>query len=190
MNKSEFLKKLSGNLKKMSREEHDEIMADFTEHIDFALSRGEDETAVTLRLGDPKKIAREYYTQKMIEEANSQKSFKSMGRAVVASAGLSIVNFLYAICVVAVGYIVIAVLYITVCSIGLGALAGVVGSIVCYGVFGALVAWLGIFAGLGLTALSILGFIGIMKLAGLFRKGNMRFLNMTRRGMKGGKKDE
>ncbi len=190
MNRNEFLKKLSGRLKKMTREEHDEIIADFTEHIDYALSQGDGEEEVVDRLGEPKKIAKEYYMQKMIEEANSKKSFSSMGKAVLASAGLSLVNFFYAICVVAVGYIVIASLYIAVCSAGLGALAGIVGSIVCYGVFGPVAGWLGIFASVALVALCVLGFIGIMKLAGLFRKGNMRFLNMTRRGIKGGMRDE
>ena len=190
MNRNEFFKRLSGNLKKMAKDEQDEIIMDFTEHIDYAVKQGNDETEVIERLGDPKKIAKEYYMQKVIEEANSKKSFSSMGRAVVASAGLSIVNFLYAICVVAVGYIVIASLYIAICSAGLGGLAGVAISILVYGVYGPLAGWLGIFTSLALVALCVLGFIGTMRLAGLFRQGNMRFLNMTRKGIKGGLSDE
>jgi uncharacterized membrane protein len=190
MTKNDFLKRLSANLSRMSKDEQAEIMADFNEYFVCAAKEGKDEATACSSLGDPKKIAREYYSQKMIEEANQKKTFKSMGRAVFASAGLSIVNFFYAICIVAVGYIVIASLYIAVCSAGLSGLAVLVGAIVCYGVMGAAFAWLGIFAGLGLAALCVLGFIGIMKLAGLFKRGNMRFLNMTGRGIKGGIKNE
>lgn len=184
MKKQVFMKKLSGHLTKMPKEEREEILADFEEYFTYAVKDGEDEEAICERVGDPKKIAREYYTQKMIEEANQQKSFKSMGRAVVASAGLGIVNFFYAICIVAVGYIVIASLYIAVVSIGLGGLAGLVGSIVMFGAAGPVFGSLGIFAGIALMALAVLGFIGIMQLAKQFRKGNMRFLNMTRRGIR------
>ncbi len=190
MNKNEFLKQLSGSLKKMTREEHDEIMADFGEYFSCAAGEGSSEEAICARLGDPKKIAKEYYSQKMIEEANRQKSFKSMGRAVMASAGLGIANFFYAVCVVAVGYIAIAALYIAVCSAGLGAIAAFVASIVWLGAMGATAGFFGIFASVALASMCVLGFIGVMKLAGLFGKGNMRFLNMTRRGFKGGISNE
>ncbi len=189
MNRTEYLKQLSSHLKKMTKEEHDEIMADFGEYFSCAAKEGRDEASVCERLGDPRKIAKEYYMQKMIEEANQKKTFKSMGRAVAASAGLGIANFFYAVCVVGVGYIVIAALYIAVCSMGLASAATIIFSLISLGAFlpGTLLC---IFAGIALAALSVLGFIGIMKLAGLFAKGNMRFLNMTRRGIKGGLEDE
>jgi uncharacterized membrane protein len=186
VNRNEYLKQLSAHLNKMSKEEHDEIMADFGEYFECAAKEGRDEASVCERLGDPRKIAREYYTQKMIEEANRSKTFKSMGRAVAASAGLGIANFFYAVCVVAVGYIVIASLYIAVCSAGLGGAAAFVISLVSIGAAGPLVVLLGVFSSVALASLSVLGFIGVMKLAGLFAKSNMRFLNMTRRGIKGG----
>ena len=40
MTGNEFLKKLSAHLKKMPKEEQDEIIADFKEHIDFAVKQG------------------------------------------------------------------------------------------------------------------------------------------------------
>jgi len=182
MNRQVFMRKLAGNLKKMPKEERADILSDFEEYFTYNMKDGEDEAAVCERLGDPKKIAREYYSQRMIEEANQSKSFKSMGRAVFASAGLSIVNFFYAICVVAVGYIVIASLYIAVVSVGLSGLAAVVMSIIFAGGFGAAAVGAGIASGIALAALGVLGFIGVMQLAKLFRRGNMAFLNMTRRG--------
>lgn len=190
MTKNDFMKQLSGNLTKMTREEHDEIMADFNEYFTCAAAEGASEDAICARLGDPRKIAKEYYSQKMIEEANTQKSFKSMGRAVAASAGLGIANFFYAVCVVAVGYIVIASLYIAVCSVGLAGAAATIGSIVWMGAVGPIAGLLGIFTGIMLVSLAVLGFIGVMRLAGLFAQGNMKFLNMTRTGIKGGLSNE
>jgi uncharacterized membrane protein len=190
VNRTEYLKQLSSHLKKMTKEEHDEIMADFGEYFSCAAKEGRDEASVCERLGDPRKIAKEYYMQKMIEEANQKKTFKSMGRAVAASAGLGIANFFYAVCVVGVGYIVIASLYIAVCSVGLASAATIILSLISLGTFSLPGALFCIFAGIALAALSVLGFIGIMKFAGLFAKGNMRFLNMTRRGIRGGLEDE
>ncbi len=183
MKKQEFLKKLSAHLKKMPKLDRDDIMADFEEYFDAAQSENKDEQVLCERLGDPKKIAKEYYTQKYIEEANKHKSFKSMNRAFAASASLGIVNFFYVLCIVIVGYIVISVLYITVCSIGLSGIAALVAGIAFGSLYGPVAIALVIFGSIALVALGVLGFIGIMKLAKLFKKANMRFLNMTRKGI-------
>lgn len=174
----------------MSKDEHDEIIADFNEYFSCAAKEGRDEASVCEKLGDPRKISKEYYMQKMIEEANQSKTFKSMGRAVAASAGFGIANFFYAVCVVGVGYIVIASLYIAVCSAGLGAVAAIILSLISFGAFSSLGVFLCIFVSVALASLAVLGFVGVMKLAGLFAKGNMAFLNMTRRGIKGGLDNE
>ena len=104
-----------------------------------------------------------------------------MGRAVAASAGISIANFFYAVCVVAVGYIVIASLYIAVCSAGLGGVAAIAGVILYAGAFNLTAVLMGVFASAALISLCVLGFVGVMQLARLFGRGNMRFLNMTKR---------
>ncbi len=190
MNKKIFLKQLSGHLSKMPKEEREEILGDFEEYFEFAEKESRQEEAICERLGDPKKIAKEYYTQKYIEEANKQKTFKSMTRAFAASAGLGIVNFLYVLCVVIIGYILIGVFYITVCSAGVGALAALAISIIFGGAYGVPALWLAIFTSAGLAALSVLGFIGTMQIAKVFRRANMSFLNMTKRGIKRRPKDE
>ena len=65
VNKSLFLKKLTSHLSKMSKAEKDDILSDFEEYFACAARDGEDEQAVCERLGDPKKIAKEYYVQKV-----------------------------------------------------------------------------------------------------------------------------
>lgn len=185
MKKQEFLRKLSSHLGKMPKEDRDDIMADFEEYFLMAQSENESEEVLCKRLGDPKKIAKEYYVQSVIEEANQKKSFKSMSRAFAASAGLGIANFFYVLCVVVVGYIVISSLYITACSIGISGLATIAASLIFGYSYGAILVIGFILCGIALIAVGVLMFIGIMQLAKLFRKANMRFLNMTKRGIKG-----
>ena len=186
MNRNDYLKKLSGYLSKMSKAELEDIMRDFEEYFEFAARDGDDEQTICERLGDPKKIAKEFFAQKYIEEANKEKTFKTMSKAFVSSAGLSILNLLYMLCVVVVGYIAIAGLYITVCSVGLAAIAVIVSTLIFVGVLGAIPVLLFLFTSIGLLALSILGFIGIMQTAKQFRRGNMYFLNKSSREMKRG----
>ena len=190
MNKSVFLKQLTGHLSKMSKAEKDDILSDFEEYFACAARDGEDEQAVCVRLGDPKKIAKEYYVQKVIEEANKEKTFKTMSRAIATSAGLGVLNFLYVLFVVVVGYIVIASLYISVVGIGISAIAVFVATIVFAGMIGPFAFWLGIFGSIGLIALSVLGVIGLMQIGKLFRRANMGFLNMTKNGIRRGSFNE
>lgn len=177
MNKNEFMKQLAAGLKKLPKEEIGDILADYEEYFSCASKEGRGEQELCERLGDPKKLAKEYSVQKYIETAREHRSAKTMSKAFFSTAGLGLVNFLYVVFVVVIGYIVIASLYIAVCSVGLGGIAEFAISIVYYGSAGAVMAWLGIFTGVGLLALSILGFIGLIQLGRIFKKGNMSFLN-------------
>lgn len=190
MKKQEFMKTLSRHLGKMPKEDREDILSDFDEFFSVAQKENESEEMLCERLGDPKKIAKEYFFQMYIEEANQKKTFKSMSRAFGASVGLGFVNFLYVLCVVIVGYIIISALYISVCSIGISGIAAILAAIIFGGAFYAFAVWFVIVAGIGLIAFGVLGFIGTMKLAKLFRKGNMHFLNMTRTGKRKGIRNE
>ena len=190
MNKSEFFKQLSGQLSKMPKTEKEDILQDFEEYFRCAEKDGADEASICARLGDPKKIAKEYIVQLRIEDANREKSFKHMSMAFAASAGLGIVNFLYVLFVVVIGYIVIASLYLAVCAVGISAVAAFIYTVVLNAAIGAIAMGLLLFTSIGLLSLSVLGFIGIMQLAKLFRKGNMAFLNKISSGMKRRKSDE
>ena len=92
--------------------------------------------------------------------------------------------------VVVVGYIVLAALYITDVSIGISAIGALAGTVVFGGIIGPFAFWFFLFGSVGLIALSVLGFIGLMQFGKLFRKANMAFLNMTKRGIGRGKNYE
>ncbi len=190
MNKQVFMKQLADGLTKLPKEEIGDILADFEEYFTCAAQEGGSEQELCARLGDPKKLAKEYSVQKYIETANREKSAKNMAKAFFSSAGLGIIDFLYVVFVVVTGYIVISALYIAVCAIGLGAIAALGFSIAFFGTVGVFVGWFGIMASISLLAMSVLGFIGLMQLGKLFKKGNMLFLNSIAERIKGGKDRE
>ncbi|MHB1313998.1 MAG: DUF1700 domain-containing protein [Christensenellales bacterium] len=190
MNRNEFFRQLSGQLVKMPKEEKDDIIRDFEEYFQCAAKDGADEETICARLGDPKKIGKEFVVQKLIGDANREKSLKHMSMAFVSSAGLGVVNFLYVLFVVAVGYIVIASLYIAVCAAGVAALGVLVLTLMQFVAMGATATWLFAFGSICLLSLSALGFIGLMQLSKQFKKANMAFLNKISSSMKRRNGDE
>ena len=190
MNKQEFMRQLTDGLKKLPKAEIGDILVDFEEYFACAAKEGGSEQELCARLGDPKKLAKEYSVQKYIENANVNRSAKNMAKAFFSSAGLGIIDFLYVVFVVVTGYIVIASLYIAVCAIGLAAIAALGISIAFFGTVGMFVGWVGILVSIALLAMSVLGFIGLMQLGRLFKKGNMLFLNGIAERIKGEKNNE
>lgn len=176
MNKEQFLKQLGTHLKKLTTAERNEILGDIEEFFVYAAKDGATEADTASRLGDPKKLAKEYLAQSHIASANAKRTPKNMFLAFLSAAGLGTVNTLYAIFVVGVGYIVISVLYVTAVSIGLGGIAAIVASALSFAGLGIIVV-VGILMGIILICLSIFFFIGIMYTARVFHKGNMAFLN-------------
>ena len=188
MNKQMFMRQFTEGLKKLPKAEVEDILVDFEEYFSCATSEGRSEEELCTRLGDPKKLAREYSVQKYIENANRERSAKSMAKAFLSSAGLGIIDFMYVVFVVVTGYIGISVLYIAVCVIGLAAIASLAFTVVYFGSVGIIAGCLGVFTCVMLLGLSVLGFIGLMQVGKLFKKGNMLFLNGISERIKGGER--
>lgn len=176
MNKEQFLKQLGTHLKALTTAERNEILSDIEEFFVYAAKEGAAEADIASRLGDPKKLAKEYLAQSHIASANVKRTPKNVALAFLSAAGLGTVNALYAIFVVGIGYIVISALYITAVSIGLAGLAATVIAAMSFAGMGIIVL-VGILIGIVLICLGIMFFIGIMALARIFHKGNMAFLN-------------
>lgn len=178
MNKEQYLKQLSAQLGKLKSSEREEIMADIAEFFECAARDGESDEAIVAHLGDPKKLGREYWAQSCIAKANVKASPKSMARAFASSAALGTINFLYVLCVVVVGYIIISAFYVAAVSIGLSGIAlMVVGIPVSASTIGPAGVFITVMVGIAVICLGLLAFIGNMQLAKLFKKANMAFLN-------------
>jgi len=177
VSKEQYLKKLAVNLSKLKVPKVEEILADIAEYFDCAMRDGESAEAICARLGEPKKLAREYRAQHCIEQAHAKASPGSMARAFASSAALGTINFLYVLFVVTVGYIILAVFYVISVCIALGGVAVLVAGVPPAGLIGGGFAAAAAFAGIAVICVGILAFIGTLKLAGLFKKANMAFLN-------------
>jgi len=176
VNREQFLKQLGANLGKLTSAERSEILSDIDEFFVFAAKEGQTEAAIVARLGDPRKLAKEYVAQSRIESANQSRTPKNMLLAFLYAAGLGTVNALYAVFVVGVGYIVIGALYLAAVCIGIGGVAAVGTAAVRLAGSATAIA-LGVVAGVALISISVLFFIGIMSLSKAFHRGNMAFLN-------------
>ena len=177
MNKEQYLKKLAANLSKLKVPNVEEILADIAEYFDCAMRDGESAEEICTRLGDPKKLAREYRAEHCIEQMHTKASPRSVAQAFLSSAALGTINFLYVLFVVAVGYIVIAAFYVASVGIALGGIAAMVAGIPLAALMGTGVVAVVVFVGIAVICAGILAFIGTMKLAGVFRRANMAFLN-------------
>jgi len=177
VNKEQYLKKLAANLSKLKVPNVEEILGDIAEYFDCAMQDGESVEEICARLGEPKKLAREYRAQHCIAQAHAKASPRSMARAFLSSAALGTINFLYVLFVVVVGYIVLAAFYVASVGIALGGIAALVAGIPIAALMGSGVVAVIVFVGIAVVCAGILAFIGTMKLAGLFRKANMAFLS-------------
>lgn len=176
MNKEQYLKQLGAHLGKLTAAERNDIVGDIEEFFVCAAREGRTEADIAARLGDPKKLAKEYLAQSHIESANLRRTPKSMFLAFMYAAGLGIVNACYALFVVGIGYVVIGALYFSSVCVGLGGVATLFFSLLSAAGNGVTLA-LGILACIALICVSILFFIGIMTLSKAFHRGNMAFLN-------------
>lgn len=174
MNKEQFLKELEKNLSKMPKQERSEILSDMQEFFDCA--GGEDEQTLCKRLGDPRKLAKEYLAQSVIANANETKSMRSMIRAILCSAGLGTVNTLYAVFVAGFGYIVVGALFIAAAAMAVAAVAAFFATVQHFAENGMAV-WLSVFSGGAIITAGFLICLGNLKLIKVFNKANMAFLN-------------
>jgi len=92
MNKQDFIKILSSNLKNISLYEKNDIISDYDEHFEVAIKNGKTEEEIIKTLGDPIQIANGYLFNKLLVNAEEKKSLNNLLKIVFASFGLCLVN--------------------------------------------------------------------------------------------------
>ncbi|MCT4604741.1 MAG: DUF1700 domain-containing protein [Marinisporobacter sp.] len=187
MNKSDYLKKLEELLKKLSKEEREEILMDYEEHFTFALEEGKTEDEIIKDLGNPDEIAKQYIANSVIHQATENPSFSNIVRAVFTIVALGFFNIVF---------VLGPFLGVSGALVGLFAgaigvfIAGIslFGGIVLKPLLGSLVSMpivmtsnplATIFLGIGVTALGILFFIGNCYLTKWLYKLTLKYLKMN-----------
>ncbi|BDZ69879.1 HAAS signaling domain-containing protein [Methanobacterium petrolearium] len=95
MNKDEYIKKLNKLLKKLPKEEREDIISDYEEHFLIGLEKGRTEEEISGALGNPKNIAKQIKAEYMLRKAENKQSAGSVFEAALATAGLGIFNLIF-----------------------------------------------------------------------------------------------
>lgn len=95
MNKTEFMSVLTKNINYLSEEEKKDILYDYEEHFSIGLEKGKTEEEIAKSLGDPISLAQKYNINKLINNAEKEKSTENIMRVVFATLGLGFLNFIF-----------------------------------------------------------------------------------------------
>lgn len=95
MNKDEYIGKLTKLLRKLPKEEKEDIISDYEEHFMIGLEKGRTEEEISEALGNPKTVAKQIKAEYMVRKAEDKHSAGSMFEAVLAATGLGIFNLIF-----------------------------------------------------------------------------------------------
>ena len=95
MTREEFLESLRNQLKNIPKEQIDEILQDYRDHITIGIEKGRNEDELIRSLGDPKEIAKQMNANYSIKNAETKTSAGNIFRALYATAGLGLFNLIF-----------------------------------------------------------------------------------------------
>ncbi|VTU16370.1 putative membrane protein [Variovorax sp. SRS16] len=111
MNSETFLRTLRAGLAGLSKQEVEEIVADYEAHFAEARASGRSESEVADALGDPARLARELRAETGLRRFEAHRSLANLGAAMLALAGLAAVDIFF----------LLPLLLVVVCiAVGLG----------------------------------------------------------------------
>ncbi|GCD10283.1 HAAS signaling domain-containing protein [Clostridium tagluense] len=179
MNKNEFMKELSRNLSNVPEEEKQDISTDYDEYFAIGIEQGRSEENIALSLGEPKTIAKQLRANYMIEKAQSTKSSRNIGRAVIAGVGLGFFNIILLGPFIAIVGILIA-LYATAFGFTISGVGAVLGTFL-KSIFPQYISmdvnWvISMSMGIGFIALGDLMFMGCKNLSRWLYKETIKYL--------------
>jgi len=163
MNEKEFINELKKNLKKLSKEDRDEIIEDYKEHFEIGKEEKRKESEIAKSLGNPKQLAKQVNANFLIKQAENKKSFANIGRAIFATLGLGFFNLVFVLGI----FLGLVGILIGLYAITLGLIVAGLASIIAPFIapFSQYISigtspFAVIFLGIGFIALGVLTFIG------------------------------
>ncbi|MBN2853280.1 MAG: DUF1700 domain-containing protein [Clostridia bacterium] len=95
MNKVQFLNTMRSSLRGLPKEEIEDILYDYKEHIEVGITKGKTESLIIDEFGSPRKIAKKHKAEFYMGEAVREKTFKTVTRALMAGFGLGLLNLIF-----------------------------------------------------------------------------------------------
>ncbi len=189
MNKDEYIEKLTKLLKRLPKEEREDIISDYEEHFMIGLEKGRREEEISKALGSPKNVAKQIKAEYMVKRAEDKQSAGSMFEAVLAAAGLGIFNLVFvavpAMIFVAIlltlfvlgGAMVFGGIYLTLANVLQPLLPQYNFNMVTDG--GIIGIFAGVLGGIGLTILGLALLVGLAYVTKMFYGLAIKYLKMN-----------
>lgn len=114
MNKDEYLKELRKLLRKLPKEDREDIISDYEEHFTIGMEKGRTEEEISKALGNPRNVAKQIKADHMVKKAEDKPSVGSIVEAILAIMGLGLFNLIF----VAVPVLVVVAIIITLFVVG------------------------------------------------------------------------
>ncbi len=197
MNKDEYIEKLTKLLKRLPKEEREDIISDYEEHFMIGVEKGRSEEEISKALGSPKNVSKHIMAEYMVKRAEDKQSAGSMFEAVLAAAGLGIFNLIFvavpAMILVAIlltlfvlgGAMVFGGIYLTLANVLQPLLPQFNFNMVADG--GILGIFVGVLGGIGLTILGLGLLVGLAYVSKWFYGLAIKYLKMNLEIIKGKK---
>ncbi|MGB9936475.1 MAG: HAAS signaling domain-containing protein [Methanobacterium sp.] len=116
MNKEEYLRRLSKDLKKLPKEDREDIISDYEEHFMIGIEKGRTEEEISGALGKPEGVSKQIKAEYMVKKAENKPSPGAIIEAILAVAGLGLFNLVF----VAIPALGLAAVILSLVVIGLG----------------------------------------------------------------------
>ena len=184
MTKKDFFTRLEKGMKGVPREYKQEILSDFEHHFDDAEADGRTEDEICSSLGNPTMIGKASRVEFLVKEAETRKSTKNVFRAILAAAGLSLVNVLFVLAPFVSVWTVITSIWAVAAGLALGGVGSIVGMI--FSSF--LRSYLGgtissvlfmVFSGIGISALGVLLGFGMYYVTRWFYRVTLSYIKIN-----------
>lgn len=94
MNRSEFLDVFEKSLGNINQSDRIDILYDYKEHFNAGMADGKSEEEICAALGDPRVIAKQYRIDKIVKQADENRTAGNMLRAVFAALSLGFFNLI------------------------------------------------------------------------------------------------
>lgn len=153
MNKRAFLQQLRKGLSGIPKEDLEDIIYDYTEHIDSALETGKSEEEITRDLGSPKRIAKQHRAEFYFRQADKKGTTGSAFKAILAGIGLSFFSIVFVLPLIVSLYAVLISIFLSFIAV---AISGLVVSVAGFFFFPLMPALAGVFIGVGIACLGAL----------------------------------
>jgi uncharacterized membrane protein len=112
MNKKEYLDQLSKLLRKLPKEDREDIISDYQEHFAIGLEKGRTEEEISKALGNPKNVAKQIKADNLVKIAQDKPSISSIIGAILATMGLGLFNLIFVAIPVLVVAVIILILFV------------------------------------------------------------------------------